>query len=818
MAAVAALAICLGGWMLTQMVVEYHLAGRVERSVDIDALLFAALDKIGFERPVVGDALLADAPADAALLAKVAAARQDTDDALTQVERRIASLSYPGAAAQMAIVRQTRTDLAKWRVIADTPLILPKSRRDPTIFNRYVVGLNAVFEATSVALDVGDMLAALHDGTVAELITLSRHALTTRGLIGARTLPLMTAIDEAVKLDPAALAVQARFGGMFATNWQPIMALSRRLSNMPDLVATIEAARKASDDYESMCQDVIAAGRSGTNYPISAYNLGRNGLHAVSFQLRIRDEALSIARSRVLQSRQSAMVDVVIAAVVLLFTFIAMAGVLMLLQRRIVSPVLALTAVIGKIARHEFDVAIPAQDRHDEIGHMAVALGALHRGAIAGEENKARITHLARHDPLTGLLNRLAMQDSLEHAVARAGRGQTTAALCLDLDRFKAVNDTFGHPTGDLLLKAVAGRLLACVRDVDIVSRLGGDEFVVLLVALDHPDDAAMVAQRIVRALSEPFDLDGQTASIGCSIGIAITPRDATAGIALLKRADTALYRAKQEEKGSWRFFKAEMDEHLQERMALEHDLRDAVRNDAFELAYQPQYTIATGRLCGFEALVRWRHPERGLLGPSAFIPIAEEAGLIVPIGAWVLRHACAEATNWPDDLKLAVNLSGVQFKNHTLVETVRQAVADAGLPATRLELEITETILLGNSASHFAILHELREMGVQIAMDDFGTGYSSLSYLRSFPFTKIKIDQSFIRDLSERSESRAIVRTIVALASSLGMTTTAEGVETEDQLAVLRREGITDVQGYLFSKPIWAEEARLLAAETAIV
>ena len=297
------------------------------------------------------------------------------------------------------------------------------------------------------------------------------------------------------------------------------------------------------------------------------------------------------------------------------------------------------------------------------------------------------------------------------------------------------------------------------------------------------------------------------------------TPTDATSAIALLKCADTALYRAKAEEKGSWRFFKPEMDANLQERMALERDLRAAVQHEDFTLVYQPQYNLTTNRLCGFEALLRWRHPVLGMIGPAAFIPVAEETGLIVPIGAWVLRQACAEAAKWPDDVKLAVNLSGVQFKNAVLAETVGQALADAGIPATRLELEITETVLLNNSPAGLAVLHALHDLGTQVAMDDFGTGYSSLSYLRQFPFDKIKIDHAFIRELSDLPASRAIVRAVVGLANSLGMTTTAEGVETETQLAALRAEGCTEAQGYLFSKPVPASEIpRLLADRVATV
>jgi diguanylate cyclase (GGDEF)-like protein len=827
MSAVAAMATCLGGWTLTQMVLEYGLAGRVERAVDIDALLFVASDKIGLERPVVGDALLEDGPADADVRARLAVIRKDTDSTLAHLESRIAEVSYPGAAGQLAVVQKTRADLATWRTNVDATLSHPRSERDPNIFAHYIASLNAVFDATSVALDIGDLAASQHDGTSVELMTLARHVWAVRATMGVRTVPLMAAIDTRVPLDRDQLEAQTQFDGILSANWTPIMALSRRLSGVPGLAVTIAAAREAAEAYDRLCHQVIAAGRTSAVYPISALDLGRTVVRTAPVLLKIRDEALAAARARVSESRHSALAHVVTAAVVLGLTVVAMIVVLTLLQRRIVSPVLALTDVIGRIARLDFDVPIPARNRMDEIGRMAVALDALRSGAMAGEANKAQIVHLARHDALTGLPNRRELEERLEHAVAMGGRGHLSAVLCLDLDRFKAVNDTFGHPTGDRLLQAVAERLLACVRDVDTVSRLGGDEFVVLLAGLDQPDHSAVVAARIVRLLNEPFDLASQVVSIGCSVGIAITPQDATSAIVLLKCADTALYRAKAEEKGSWRFFKPEMDAHLQERMGLERDLRDAVQHDGFALAYQPLYKLApdrhgtdrhgtdhleTDRLCGFEALLRWRHPVRGMIGPAAFIPIAEETGLIVPIGAWVLRQACAEAMHWPNDVKLSVNLSGVQFKNAALVQTVRDALAAAGLPAVRLELEITETVLLNNSAGSLAMLHELHDMGIQIAMDDFGTGYSSLSYLRSFPFDKIKIDQSFIRDLSDHADSRAIVRAVVALAGSLGMTTTAEGVETADQLSHVRREGCTDVQGYFFSKPVPAAEARLLA------
>ncbi len=801
--------------MLLQMLLEYQLAGRVQRAVEIDALLFAASDKIGIERPFVGDALLRDAPADAAVRDQLARIRHQSDLALGRVEAVIEEVAYPGAAAQLAVVRKTRSDLAVWRAQVDETLSHAKNQRDPNIFAFYIATLNAVFETTSTALDIGDLAASQHDGTSVELMSLASRAWEVRAAMGIRTVPLMAAIDGGVPLDSGQLRDQARFDGVLSANWAPIGALGRRLLPVPGLGATIVQGHRAFDEYDRLCHAVIAADASGTPYPIDALGLGEAAVRTARVLLKIRDEALNAALARVEESRQAALINVAVAAIVLALTVIAVVGVLIVLQRRIVSPVLALTEVIGRISRLEFNVTIPARQRKDEIGRMALALDALRRDAMVAEVNKAQIVHMARHDALTGLANRLTLQERLEQAVATAGRGQAAALLCLDLDRFKSVNDTFGHPTGDLLLQGVAERLLNCVREVDTVSRLGGDEFVVLLAGLERPEQAAVMARRIGSALAKPFDLDGQSVTVGSSIGIAFTPQDATSGIALLKRADIALYRAKQEEKGGWRFFQKEMGDVLQERMALERDLRDALSQDALEVVYQPQFRLSDDRLCGFEALLRWHHPQLGLIKPAAFIPIAEETGLILPISDWVLRQACAEAMHWPEEIRLALNVSGVQFKRLGLVQSIWQALQDSDLPASRLELEITETTLLNNSSLNLATLHELHGLGIQIAMDDFGTGYSSLSYLRSFPFDKIKIDQSFIRDLCSHADSQAIVRAVVALGNSLCMTTTAEGVETQEQLTLLRLEGCDDAQGYLLGRPLPAAAARLLAIGT---
>ncbi len=442
---------------------------------------------------------------------------------------------------------------------------------------------------------------------------------------------------------------------------------------------------------------------------------------------------------------------------------------------------------------------------------------ATHEDITERRQAEARIVHMARHDALTGLANRSLFHERLEQALLQSGRGQEHAVLCLDLDRFKQVNDSYGYPTGDKLLQAVAKRLQGCVREMDTVTRLGGDEFAILMVGLDRPESAGDLAKRVMRALGEPFELDGRTFGVGASVGVAFSPADGNTPEQLLKNADIALYRAKVDERGTFRFFEADMDARLQSRLTLERDLRAALVQQNFEVFYQPLIDVEANSVCAFEALLRWRHPTRGLVSPGEFIPVAEETGLIVPLGAWVLQQACSDAASWPASITVSVNLSPAQFKSKVLVETVRNALMASGLAATRLELEITESLLLVNSAATLATLGELGALGVRISMDDFGTGHSSLSYLRSFPFDKIKIDQSFIRDLSERKDSIAIVRAIVGLGKSLNMVTTAEGVETLEQLSRLRAEGCTEVQGFLFSQPRPASDVPLMLGAASV-
>ncbi|MET0531030.1 MAG: EAL domain-containing protein [Microvirga sp.] len=444
------------------------------------------------------------------------------------------------------------------------------------------------------------------------------------------------------------------------------------------------------------------------------------------------------------------------------------------------------------------------------ISHQPMSNGgwvATYEDITERRQAESQIAYMAHHDALTDLANRVLFREQLDHALVEAQRQKLlVGVLCLDLDRFKDVNDSLGHETGDTLLQAVAARLRSCIRSQDVVARLGGDEFAILQIASD-PQECAMLATRICEAIGMPYDLDGQEIVIGTSIGIALASDDNPSPDHLLKQADLALYRAKAEGRGTYRFFEPEMDAELQARRALEMDLRKALPNKEFELFFQPQINIRANEISGFEALLRWRHPERGLVPPGEFIPVAEDIGLIVSVGDWVLEQACMAAMHWPKNIKVAVNLSPVQFRNRTLVQSVGRALARSGLAPERVELEITESVLLQDNDVTIATLHQLRRLGVRIAMDDFGTGYSSLSYLRSFPFDKIKIDQSFVREMSSRADCLAIVRSIAGLGASLGMTTVAEGVETEDQFLQISAAGCTEVQGYYFGRPKPAHE-----------
>ena len=419
------------------------------------------------------------------------------------------------------------------------------------------------------------------------------------------------------------------------------------------------------------------------------------------------------------------------------------------------------------------------------------------------KRREREIQYLAEHDGLTGLYNRAAFQRAAEAAIKSAkSRGSLAAIFFLDLDFFKNINDTLGHMAGDELIRTVSKRLLDCAQDIDTVARFGGDEFGVVVADAASPEAVAILASRILDSIKTSVDYHGQQITPSCSIGIALSPADGDCIDELMKNADLALYRSKAEGRGTFSFFERHMDNAARARRAIEIDLRNAVDNKELELHYQPQIDALTEDVIGFEALVRWRHAERGLVPPGEFIPVAEETGLIARIGEWVLRKACEDALSWPESITIAVNLSLVQFKNTKIVDLVESILKETGLSAGRLELEITESVLLNDKDDHLVILRRLKNLGIRISMDDFGTGYSCLGTLRSFPFDKIKVDRSFVSDLETNPDAGAIVHAVLALGHSLGMMTCAEGVETSEQLSFLRSEGCSEIQGFFYSKP----------------
>lgn len=435
------------------------------------------------------------------------------------------------------------------------------------------------------------------------------------------------------------------------------------------------------------------------------------------------------------------------------------------------------------------------------------------RNLTERRDAEARIRELAYHDPLTGLANRTLFRDRLEHAIAQAHRNQQLLGLLyLDLNRFKLINDSLGHVLGDRLLKEVANRLQSCVREGDTVARLGGDEFTILAEGVNHVDDVGGIAHKLLDAFTDPFTLSGHELSVSASIGIAVYPMDDVSPDQLIKYADTAMYRAKETIGNSFRFYTADMGAQIQADLKLETCLRQALLADEFELFYQPQVNLNTGHVFAVEGLIRWRHPQDGLLLPERFLSVAEESGLIVSIGENLLYAACEQMCRWRDDgglQRVAVNVSGLQFHRGDFVKTVHRILQDTGLPAERLELEINENFLMQQPEQAISALNELKAFGISLAIDDFGTGYSSLSYLKQLPIDKLKIDQSFVRDIPDDPDDEAIVRAVIALAHSLRLKVIAEGVENQAQVQFLRSHGCDEGQGFLFSRPVSATDLR---------
>jgi diguanylate cyclase (GGDEF)-like protein/PAS domain S-box-containing protein len=477
-----------------------------------------------------------------------------------------------------------------------------------------------------------------------------------------------------------------------------------------------------------------------------------------------------------------------------------------------------LTANCVLIRRDGFESGIEdsAAPIHDRAGRVIGAVIVFH-DVSAARAMSHQMTHSAQHDVVTNLPNRLLLNDRISQAISLARRqNRPLAVIFLDLDRFKYINDSLGHATGDKLLQSVSKRLLAGVRGSDTVSRQGGDEFVILLSEISHPEDAATSAKKIILSLNEPHSIGGHDLDIAGSIGISVYPEDGEDAETLIKNADTAMYHAKESGRNNFQFFKPEMNRRAEERQSLEGCMRHALERQEFLLHYQPKVNLFTGQITGAEALIRWRHPERGLVSPAQFVPIAEDCGMILPIGRWVLREACKQAREWQDAglplKRVSVNVSAIEFRAKTFLEEVRATLRESGLEACCLDLELTEGVLMHNAKSTASVLQELKRMGVHLAVDDFGTGYSSLSYLRQFPIDVLKIDQSFVHQISDDPNDSAIVRAIIDMGKNLKKRVIAEGIETQEQLAHLQAWHCAEGQGYLFSRPVPAAQfAQLL-------
>jgi diguanylate cyclase (GGDEF)-like protein len=533
-----------------------------------------------------------------------------------------------------------------------------------------------------------------------------------------------------------------------------------------------------------------------------------------------RDRRMKIANAAVaklLQSAQSLIIWIVVSAVA---AFILIGPLGLAITRRVLSRLARITDYMMRLARHDAIEEVPSRADQDEVGDMARALEVFKDDAVELLESKAQLesvvvqlAYLARHDQLTGLPNRVLFREQLDKTINVSQPNGKFALLCLDLDGFKSVNDSLGHPVGDQLLKAVGERLVKCLTPKDMVARLGGDEFAVIQADLGRVEDCDEFARALIEAVSAPYLIENKQIVIDASIGIAIAPHDGKDADELQRNADMAMYCAKAAGRGSHRFFMPDMRTSSEAKRSLELELRQALAHGELDVYYQP-IVDGRGRVKTFEALARWFHPEQGEIPPSRFIPLAEETGLISALGEWILRTACMTVAKWPADMNLAVNLSSIQFRNGNIVQTIVSALANAGIAASRLEVEITETVFLENNANTISILHQLRELGVRIVMDDFGTGYSSLGYLRSFPFDKLKIDRTFVEGLGKSEDSLAIVRAVLMLAKSLRIGVVAEGVETAEQLRILRREECNEFQGYYLSRPEPAQKIDLVLAQ----
>ena len=681
-------------------------------------------------------------------------------------------------------------------------LVHPAAERPLAAMQGFVAAVSHAQELANLAADgvereVGRLHAAL--GRLAGIARLSQNLREAAGMRSNQLSLAWTGVDGTPQRFEEIDELSGRIGAI----WERMEQVIGQLEGVPGLASAHDRTeRTLLTEGEAVYRQTNAALRQGTATPLSVPAFRAWTVPMLANGLLVRNAALVSMRSQAASLEQAATVRRNIAIVAAMAALTTMLGAMAVVMRRVAEPLTELTSAMVRLAEGDVETAVPGVGRPDELGAMA-------RAVEVFKSSESKISWLALHDPLTRLPNRTQLRRRMQAALQAGG---PAVLLLLDLDRFKDVNDMLGHAAGDMLLQAVAGRLQRCVRDSDLVARLGGDEFAILLADRTDPVSAGVLSQRLVDEIAAPFNVGGHRMMIGTSVGVAVASPGMDDG-ALARNADQALYAAKAQGRGTFRFHDPEMEQVQKRRRELETELRLAIAAKTLTVHYQPIVDLGSNRIVAMEGLLRWTHPTLGVVSPGDFIPIAEETGLIRQLGSHVLRTACAVAATWPSDVRLAINLSPVQFQAGDLADLVAQALAAAGLAGSRLTLEITEQVLLHRDDSTHLQLRRLRELGARICLDDFGVGYSSLSYLQAFPFESIKIDQSFVRDLARRDSARAIVRAIAGLGETLGMSTTAEGVETAEQLAAVRLFGCTEAQGFLFSRAVPAGEVQALFA-----
>ena len=748
-------------------------------------------EEVALERATMTTLFSRPGPIESADFQLVADTRARTHDAWFAAD--------PGNDPALARARATMTT-ARDMVFAS--LTHPAAERPVATMQAFVAAVSSAQAAANRAADgverkVGRLHAAL--GRLAGIARLSQNLREAEGMRSSQLSMALTGGDEM----PRRFEEIDELSGRIDAIWERMDLAIGQLEGVPAVAAARDKTeRTLLAEGESLYRATNRALRNGTPPPFSVADFRAWTMPMLANGLLVRNAALATLHAQAASLEAAAAVRRNIAIVAAMAALTTTLGAMAVVMRRVAEPLTALTSAMVRLAEGDVLTAVPGVTRLDELGAMA-------RAVEVFKSSESKISWMALHDPLTRLPNRTQLRRRLQTALQG---GAPAVLLLLDLDRFKDINDMLGHAAGDMLLQAVARRLQRCVRDSDLVARLGGDEFAILLADRPDPVSAGVLSQRLVDEIATPFDVGGHRMVIGTSVGVAVAGAGMDEGD-LTRNADQALYAAKAQGRGTFRFHDPEMEQGLKRRREVELELRVAIEEKSLTVHYQPIVDLASNRILAMEGLLRWTHPRLGAVSPGEFIPIAEETGLIRQLGAHVLRTACAEAATWPSEVRLAINLSPVQFQGGDLADVVAQALATGGLAGSRLTLEITEQVLLHRDDSTHLQLRRLRELGARIALDDFGVGYSSLSYLQAFPFESIKIDQSFVRDLARRESARAIVRAIAGLGATLGMSTTAEGVETAEQLAAVRLFGCTEAQGFLFSRAVAAGDVAGLFA-----